>query len=323
MTLPRIKYLEIDQGFSMPGKPLGAIEWNGALLDGQYVANADIVADNGAFTVLAKYSGTNVKGFLGFGTRHHFHVVVFVHDSGAFFISKKSYKALNLLSMVEGTVYFLENFTDNGKKYARQLVFNESNFEPFEAFETEDAYGHDSYMNFEDLGILDNHPEQLRSLLDSYKGAVIEDVFYSLPNYPERQCEYHKFHTADMAVMIQFNSGKKLNWVWLEQTEHFHLSTKDIFTILDMNFPDCLEDVSESPDWKQLIYGKVTSIDFALYDGQLSDLIITTQTGMAQICATEEPDPEALPELQGLPIANEWAVVVFDKDLLQQHSRLK
>lgn len=110
----------------------------------------------------------------------------------------------------------------------------------------------------------------------------------------------------------------------MEETQAFHISTKDICSILDLNFVDSLEDVSDSLDWKQLIYGKVTSVDFLFNDApskQLSDLRIQNEWAMAQICATEEPILNESSELEGLPMANDWTVVVFDEDLLKLHNR--
>lgn len=322
MKLPRIKYFEVDERFSLDGKKLSVIELNGAILDGQYLAEEEIQSENSSYTVFSKYSGTEVKGFLGFGTRHHFHIVIYDHQKDTFFISKESCRALTVVSMIEGVIYFYEAFHLENKKNARQLPFTEVCFAPYEAYEISADLEYEAYMNFEDLGILDTNPEQLRSLGAEYKGAVIENVFYLLPNYPERDCQYDQFHLVDMAVLIEFNNGKRLNWVWLEETQRFHLSTKNILALLEMNFDGSMVDVSNSPDWKKLIYGKVTRVDFLLNGTTLSDLIIEIQTGMAQICATEEPDPDMLPELVGLPMANEWSVVVFDQNLLKKHNRL-
>mgnify|MGYP000542205594 FL=1 len=325
MKSPNIKHFEVSERFSLKGKKLSAIELNGALLDGQYIANAEILSENSAYTVLSKYSGTEVKGFLGFGTRHHFHVVVYDHFNESFSISKESYKALTVISMIDGIVHLYKAFNFENKKNAVQLPFTEDYFDSYEAYDTGDDSENAAYMSFENLGVIDSDHEGMHALGAGYIGSVIERVWYALPNYPDGNNLFDKFHLADMAVLIEFSNGKRLNWLWLEETMAYHISTKDIWTILDKNFTDCLEEVSGSPGWQQLIGNKVINISFLFNDNippeRLSDLRIETETGMAQICATEEPVLNELSELDELPVSNDWTVVVFDDDLLKLHNR--
>lgn len=325
MEAPTIKHFEVEERFSLKGKKFCAIELNGAILDDQYIAEADILSENGEYTVFTKYSGSEVKGFLGFGTTHHFHVVVYDHLKESFFISKDSFEALTVLSMVDGVVYTYKAFDFENKKNAVQLPFTEHYFDSYEAYDTGDDSENAAYMSFENLGIIDSDHEGMHALGAGYIGSVIERVWYALPNYPDGNNFFDKFHLADMAVLFEFSNGKRLNWLWLEETMAYHISTKDIWTILDKNFSDSIEDVSGSSDWKRFIGSKVLNITFFFNDDippeQLSDLKIQTETGTVHICATEEPILNESSELEGLPMANDWTVVVFDEDLLKLHNR--
>lgn len=201
MEAPTIKHFEVEERFSLKGKKFCAIELNGAILDGQYMAEADIPSENGEYTVFTKYSGSEVKGFLGFGTTHHFHVVVYDHLKESFFISKDSFEALTVLSMVDGVVYTYKAFDFENKKNAVQLPFTEHYFDPFEAYDTDYESEYAEYMSFENLGIVDPNHQDMKALRAVYIGAVIEYVFYVRPNYHDIPCFFEKFHLAELAMV--------------------------------------------------------------------------------------------------------------------------
>ncbi len=170
----------------------------------------------------------------------------------------------------------------------------------------------------------------LSEALSSARGQRIEKVYYGIVNYTNGVPEFDGFHLCDQAVLIKLSNGKWLNWVWVEegfyQTGEINISTSDIQNKLNLDNYTKLVDVSEFIEWKRFVGRKIDSIQFKTIDingnNHISDIRLTVGNNHVSICAIEEPDPDKLPKLDGLPYSPSWTIIVFDDKILEKYSRI-
>ncbi len=155
----------------------------------------------------------------------------------------------------------------------------------------------------------------------------IQSVYYAIVNYQDRPYAYRGFHTCDKGILIEFTDGKWLNWVWEEEGAYgqpeMQLSFEDMREAISDDLTEIVE-VGETDAWKPFMGKPLSYLSANLHhsaneETYLSELDLTFGKKRVVICATEEPDPYHLPQLNGLPYGQDWMVVVFDEEILKKN----
>ncbi|MGH1385452.1 hypothetical protein [Kordia sp.] len=177
-------------------------------------------------------------------------------------------------------------------------------------------------------------------------GQTIEKVHYVIANYPNRPHESNGFHLVDEAVLIQLSNEQWISWVWLDDDPTvfycYHLYFDDakkaiknreeaVLTFLKRSgryTPDSHSkwvDASTSDGWKEFIGQQIEDIHFLMQKIDdipfLSDVILSFKDKTVRILAIEEPDPEALPEIENLNFDPIYTMIAFDDAILKKHNR--
>lgn len=170
----------------------------------------------------------------------------------------------------------------------------------------------------------------VKHMLSLAKGGKLVQVYYVLANYPySPKCEI--LHIFDLAIMMQFSNGLWINWIFEEVGEvgpEFQLTFRDMRQELKAEALFKFENVTDSEEWKPLI-GMTLSQASPIYSNYdhgapwLTDLVLQFGEKDITICAIPEPEPALLPEIEDFSLSNDWAVVVFDQELMKKHGRGK
>lgn len=168
-------------------------------------------------------------------------------------------------------------------------------------------------------------------MLSLVKGGQLTKVQYVLANYIYGAPKYEAFHMFDFAILMQFSNGLWINWIFEEVGEvgpEFQLTFRDMQKEMQQESLFKLEDASYTPEWKPYIGATLTEAFpvYSTYDHGakwLTDLVLKLGDEEVTICAIPEPTPERLPEIDDFSISNDWAIVVFDQELVRQHGRGK
>lgn len=165
-------------------------------------------------------------------------------------------------------------------------------------------------------------------MLSLVKGGQLTKVQYVLANYIYGAPKYEAFHVFDFAILMQFSNGLWINWIFEEIGPEFKLTFRDMQKEMREEHYFKLEDVSHSPEWKPYIGTTLTEaspVYFTCDHGAkwLTDLVLKFGDEEVTICAIPEPEPTLLPEIEDFSLSNDWAVVVFDQNLMKKYGRGK
>lgn len=171
----------------------------------------------------------------------------------------------------------------------------------------------------------------VKHMLSLAEGGQLEQVYYVLANYPYNTPKFDAFHIFDLAILMQFSNGLWINWIFEEFGEvgpEFQLTFRDMRQELKAESLFRFENVTDAEEWKPLIGMTLSQASpiYSSYDHgapRLTDLVLQFGEKEVTICAIPEPDPERLPEIEDFSLSNDWAVVVFDQELMREHGRGK
>jgi len=161
--------------------------------------------------------------------------------------------------------------------------------------------------------------ENYLKVLSSFKDVYLEEVYYVIVNYTEREFAYEKFHLCDVGILLKFSNGKWLNWIWEENgihgTPEYRLSFVDKQKDLKDSFTQ-FHEVSDTDAWKNVNGTKLTDVSCIFEktgkdQEYLSKMILQFDSFVFTICSVEEPDPYTLPNIDTLAFAPDWTVIHF------------
>lgn len=173
-----------------------------------------------------------------------------------------------------------------------------------------------------------NHADFVETV-NALEGKSIQKVCYYPVNYPERSCTFDGFHLTDVAITLEFHDGSILNWLWQEDLPNdvsgYGINTENIREEL-LAFDAQEVDLTTHPDWQRLVGVPLNMPEYRTRKDpvgiiHLTDFTLSYGRHAVTFCATEEPDPEEISQLNKLPIAQEWTVIVFDETLLKKLQR--
>lgn len=161
--------------------------------------------------------------------------------------------------------------------------------------------------------------ENYLKVLSSFKDVYLEEVYYVIVNYTERDFAYENFHLCDVGVLLKFSDGRWINWIWEEEgihgTPEYQLSFTDKRGELK-DFLTPFHKVSDTKAWKKVSETKLTEVSCTFEEtgkekGYLSKMILQFDSFVFTICSIEEPDPYNFPDIEPPVFAPDWTIIHF------------